>query len=177
LICGCMFSGKTTELLRRIRGEPLGATAVFKHHRDNRYATHEVVAHGRDGVAAVSVGQAGEIPSLVTPSHRMVAIDEGHLFDSALPQVCVALADRGLRVAVTSLDLNSWAKPFPSVEALRRVADECLVQSARCARCGREATRTQRITPIIDGNIIGGPDSFEPRCVSCWSPPPEESVD
>ena len=172
-----MFSGKTTELLRRIRQEPPGAAAVFKHCRDNRYSDHEVVAHGRDRVAAVPVRQAAYILPLVTLAHRLVAIDEGHFFDAALPQVCVTLARRGLGVAVTALDLNSWGKPFEVTKALGQVADDYLVRTACCARCGRPATRTQRLTPIIAGNIVGGPESFEPRCLDCWSPPPEESVD
>ncbi len=177
LICGCMFSGKTTELLRRIASRPAGAVAVVKHERDNRYSPNEVVAHGQQSADAVTVTEAAQIPALVTAVHRLVAIDEGHCFDEGLPGVCRDLAERGLDVTVTSLDRNSWGEPFSVVDDVKRVADRCLVMTAVCARCGGEATLTQRVTPIIEGNIIGGPESFEPRCTNCWSPPPEESVD
>jgi thymidine kinase len=106
-----------------------------------------------------------------------VAIDEGHFFDAELPEVCSELARRGLEVAVASLDLNSWGQSFAVIARLKQVADHCLVKTAVCVRCGRTATYTQRLTPIIDGNIVGGPESFEPRCRDCWSPPPEQSVD
>lgn len=156
---------------------PAGAAAIFKHHRDNRYAANEVVAHGRDRVAALAVGRATDILPKVTQGHRLVAIDEGHFFDDALVESCVVLARRGLQVVVTALDLNSWGMPFGVVERLRQAADECVLKTANCARCGQPATRTQRLTPIIAGQIIGGPESFEPRCLACWSPPPEKSVD
>jgi thymidine kinase len=172
-----MFSGKTTELLKRISARPPKAVAVFKHRRDDRYSPDEVVAHGRESVPAVTVAGAAEIPPLLTDGISLVAIDEGHFFDEGLPDVCAALARRGIDVAVTSLDLNSWGKPFPVIERLEQVADGCLVKTADCGRCGGVATRTQRLTPIVDGNIVGGPESFEPRCRDCWSPPPEESVD
>ena len=177
LICGCMFSGKTTELLRRVRSQPTGAAVVFKHRRDDRYSADQVVAHGQDSAEALAVARADEIPGLITDAHRLVAIDEGHFFDAELPEVCSELAHRGLEVAVASLDLNSWGQPFAVIARLKQVADRCLVKTATCVRCGRTATYTQRLTPIIDGNIVGGPESFEPRCRDCWSPPPEQSVD
>ncbi|HUU83010.1 MAG TPA: thymidine kinase [Phycisphaerae bacterium] len=177
LICGCMFTGKTEELLRRIRAEPPGAAMVIKHARDNRYSTDRVVSHGQDSHPAVTVRQAADIPTLLTADHHLVAIDEGHFFDADLPEVCARLAAGGRRVIVTALDTNSWGRPFPQVEALKRAADTTLLKTAPCARCGGEATRTQRLTPIVSGNIIGGPESFEPRCLRCWSPPPEPTVD
>lgn len=177
LICGCMFSGKTTELLRRIRTFAPGEVAVIKHGRDDRYGTRRVVTHGQDSYPARVVRLASEIPERVTDRHRVVAVDEGHFFDDGLPDVCDSLARRGHRVMVTALDLNSWGQPFAVIEGLKAVADDCLLTSAKCPQCGDPATRTQRLTPIVGGKIVGGPEAFEPRCVKCWSPPPEPSVD
>ncbi len=177
LICGCMFSGKTTELLRRIRECAPGEVMVIKHGRDDRYGTERVVTHGQDSYPALVVRTAEEIPERVTDRHRVVAVDEGHFFDQGLPGICETLARRGHRVMVTALDLNSWGHPFAVIEALKGVADDCLLTSARCPQCGGPATRTQRLTPIVAGKIVGGPEAFEPRCVQCWSPPPEASVD
>ncbi|MCH7813802.1 MAG: thymidine kinase [Planctomycetes bacterium] len=177
LICGCMFSGKTEELLRRIRRLPPAEVAVFKHARDDRYATDRVVTHRQDGCQAVPVWRAAEIPPLVNAAHRLVAIDEGHFFDTELAEVCAGLARSGRRVLVTALDANSWGRPFAVVQGLRRVVGAEILRTAACARCGRTATCTQRRTPIIDGGIVGGPEAFEPRCRACWSPPPEPSVD
>ena len=177
LICGCMFSGKTEELLRRIRREKPGSVLVVKHGRDTRYRPDRVVTHSQDSCVGRTVWRAAEIPALVTDAHRFIAIDEGHFFDEALPEVCMQLADGGRRVAITALDLDSWGRPFPYVERLRQMGVMTLVKTTRCGRCGREATYTQRLTPIIDGNIVGGPESYEPRCRQCWSPPPEPPVD
>ena len=123
------------------------------------------------------VWRAAEVPPLVDAGHRLVAIDEGHFFDTELADVCAALAGSGRRVLVAALDFNSWGRPFAVVQGLRRVAGAEMLRTAACARCGRTATHTQRRTPIIDGCIVGGSEDFEPRCRACWSPPPEPSVD
>ncbi len=177
LICGCMFSGKTTELLERIRSQGPTQVLVIKHGRDDRYAARKIVAHGQDSQEAWTVWESSEIPDLLKPEHRMVAIDEGHFFDAELPAICKTLAKLNVHVVITSLDLNSWGEPFAVIESVKAVADRCVVREARCNVCNRPASRTQRLTPIIDGQIVGGPEAFEPRCSDCWTPPPEQSVD
>lgn len=177
LICGCMFSGKTTEMLRRVRSLPVGGAVVFKHSKDRRYSPTHVVAHGSDRAPAVPVSSAAAIPLLISEEHRLIAIDEGHFFGSDLPEVAAALASSGRDVVVTALDLNSWGRPFRVVEELRTRAGQCLVLTTECRPCGGIATRTQRKTPIVDGQIIGGPEAFEPRCPKCWTAPPEPNVD
>lgn len=177
LICGCMFSGKTEELLRRARSAGPDRTVLFKHARDNRYSASEVVTHRHDHQPAITVTSAAEVLEHVRPDTAFVGIDEGHFFDAELPRVGRALAEKGARVVVTALDLDSWGRVFAVIQRLRAQADPVLVKLARCARCGRPADHTQRRTPIINGNMVGGPDDFEPRCVTCWSPPPEEPVD
>ena len=172
-IFGCMFSGKTTELLRRVRARPAGEVCCFRHARDSRYHTDEVMSHTGEHYPAHRVARAWMIPECLTPAVTLVALEEIHFFDSDLPDVVRQLADAGLDVLLAGLDLNSWGNPLPQADALHPCADELVHLRAVCARCGAPAERTQRLTPIIDGNLIGGPESFEPRCVNCWRPPPE----
>jgi thymidine kinase len=172
-----MFSGKTRRLLELVRVEPPATVAVFKHARDVRYSQDRVVSHDRDSVPAVTVSGAEEIPVLVGEGVRLVAVDEGHFFDEALPAVCEMLSRRGISVVVTGLDRTSWGRPFAVMERLRAMAEELCVTAGTCGRCGQAARFTQRLTPIVDGNIVGGPEAFEPRCAECWSPPPEAPLD
>ncbi len=177
LIWGCMFSGKTEELLRRVRGVAPDAVILIKHCRDDRYSRTEIVTHREERHVAITVSRAAEIPQQVPPGTKWVGIDEGHFFDSSLPEVCAELAERGCTVVVTALDLDSWGRPFAVVNRLRERADAVWLKRAVCARCGRPADHTQRTAPIVGGNLVGGPEAFEPRCVSCWSPPPEDPMD
>ncbi len=174
MICGCMFSGKTEELLRRARAVDPDRVILFKHSRDDRYSATEVVTHRQDSHCAVTVSDSHQIPARVSPRTEFVGIDEGHFFAPSLVEVCRELACCGCTVAVTALDLDSWGQPFASIVRLREQADTVIVKHAICARCGQPADHTQRTTPIVDGNIVGGPEAFEPRCLNCWTPPPEE---
>ena len=173
VIFGCMFSGKTTELLRRVRTRPAAEVRCFRHARDLRYHTDEMMSHAGEHFPARRVACARMIPEHVPPTATLVAIEEVHFFDPELPDVVRQLADKGVDVLLAGLDLNSWGNPLPQADALRPLGDELVHLRATCARCGAPAERTQRLTPIIDGNLIGGPESFEPRCVNCWHPPPE----
>ena len=172
-IFGCMFSGKTTELLRRVRQLPPDAVRCFRHARDRRYDPSAVVSHTGEHYPAAQVATAADLPAQVADAVEMVAIEEAHFFDEALPGVVRGLADRGLAVVLTSLDYNCWGLLIPMCAALQAVADEHVHRRAVCARCGEPAERTQRLTPIVNGNLIGGLEAFEARCVNCWHPPPE----
>lgn len=177
IICGCMFSGKTTELLRQLRHEPAEAITVIKHNRDDRYSRTRITTHTGDGCEAINVSRASEILDGVSTSTEVVAIDEGHFFDDALPEVCQQLSSRGKRVIVTTLDLDMWGFPFETIERLRRLAAEVHVQHGVCAACGQPADHTHRKTPIRGRNLVGGSADFEPRCAACWSSPPEDRID
>ncbi|MCO6436462.1 MAG: thymidine kinase [Phycisphaerae bacterium] len=172
LICGCMFSGKTTELFRRL-ANPSSPYIIFKHALDNRYLVDSVVSHGGKALPASCVRSAAEIPDRVPPGVELVAIDEGHFFSLGLVEVATGLRKRGISMLVTALDRDSWGVGFPVVRSLLDVADEVNRLTATCARCGRQADRTQRTTPIIQGRLIGGPESYEARCGDCWHPPKE----
>ncbi len=172
-ITGCMFSGKTTVLLRRLDAFDEATVRAFKHVIDDRYCANAVVSHGGLARPAVQVAAAAQILAHIDPPTRVVAVDEAHFFDLSLVDVIRTLAARDLYVLVTSLNLSSWGQPFAVTERLRTVADEAVDLTARCARCGRTADHTQRLAPIVDGNLVGGPESYEPRCAKCWRPPPE----
>lgn len=169
-----MFSGKTTELLRRISDEPSDAVAVFKHEIDQRYAANAIVSHAGLAHPAVAVASAGELSSRCDAKAKLVAIDEAHFFGEDLAPAVQTLIERDVNVIVAALDRDSWGRPFRVVESLIKLAGDSLGKVAACARCGGIADHTQRLTPIIDGNMVGGAESFEPRCRRCWRPPPEE---
>lgn len=177
VICGCMFSGKTSELLRRLTHFSPSSTLVFKHVIDQRYQADAVVSHDGGARSAIQISSANTIGDHLRPGITVVAVDEAHFFDLDLVNVTRLLADRGYRVIITTLDRSSWGRVFPVAEQLYAMADEPVVLHAVCARCGAVADHTQRLTPIVDGNMVGGPESYEARCEKCWSPPPEPSPD
>jgi thymidine kinase len=173
LILGCMFSGKTTELLRRVAAVPAPQVFAVKHAIDMRFAGGAIVSHAGKAFPAVTVASAAEIVGLVGPQTALAAVDEAHFFDEGLVDVVRRLQARGLDVVIASLEPDSWARSFPINKSLRALADECIVKHATCARCGAVADRTQRLTPIIGGQMVVDPSNYEPRCQKCWQPPRE----
>ncbi len=173
-ISGCMFSGKTTELLRRIAPYRASQVLAAKHAIDTRYSATKIVSHGGLAHEAAVCSGGREIMRHLTPEITVVGIDEAHFFDDALPAVVFDLAERNINVIVTSLDLDSWGRPFAMARRLRAIADEPVDKYAACAECGAAADHTQRLTPIFAGDMVGGPESAQPRCGRCWRPPPEE---
>lgn len=173
LITGCMFAGKTGVLLSMLRDRPPSKRIAFKHVIDDRYTLDAIVSHDGDHLPATRVSSPAQMLEMVGPQISLVAIEEAHFFDRTLIDVVEALSRSGVDVVVTGLDLDTWGNPLPIVAKLRALADDPIIRHATCANCGALADRTHRLTPIIDGNLIGGSESFEPRCPRCWSPPPE----
>ena len=174
VLCGCMFAGKTTELIRRASRLDPGKVAIFKHAIDDRYAPDAVVSHAGKALRAVPVQNGAELVTVAARTEaRLAAIDEGHFFDATVIMAVDALRSRGVDVLLATLDRDSWGRPFPVVDRLRAVADEVIVLYATCARCGGQADRTQRLTPIQGECLVGGPESYEPRCARCWHAPRE----
>ncbi len=171
LIVGCMFSGKTTELIARVERYPSESVLAIKHAIDTRFGRIAIISHGGKSLDATTVSCAREILNLVQAGTRVVAIDEGHFFDLDLMDAIAMLNRRRMDVVVTSLEPDSWGRPFPINELLREQATECVVKSAICARCGVVADRTQRLTPVVGGNMVVDPSNYEPRCRTCWRPP------
>jgi thymidine kinase len=180
LVCGSMFSGKTEELLRRIRRAEIARKRVqlFKPRIDVRYGLERVSSH--NGLAredAVIVASADELLALVQPDTEVVAIDEVQFFDWRIAEVCEELADSGKRVVVAGLDQDFRGEPFGPMPLLMALAEHVEKLTAICVVCGAPATRTQR---LIDGAparyddpvvLIGGSESYEARCRACHEVP------
>lgn len=180
LICGSMFSGKTEELLRRIRRAEIGRQQVqiFKPTLDNRYGLVRVASH--NGVAredAVVVPCAEAILVHLASNTEVVAIDEVQFFDDAILQVVEKLAGNGLRVIAAGLDQDFRGEPFGPVAALMALAEYVDKLQAICVVCGASASRTQR---LIDGRparyddpviLVGGSERYEARCRACHAVP------
>ncbi len=168
---GCMFSGKTTELLRRLDEYPPGEAAAFKHAVDTRYSASRIVSHRGKGRPAIVVRSAEEIAGRIDSRTRIAAIDEAHFFDDGLVEVVGRLARRGVDVVLTSLHPDSWGRPFSVTSGLLGIAAEAELCLASCARCAAPADRTQRLTPILNGRMVVEPSNYESRCQRCWVPP------
>ncbi len=180
LVCGSMFSGKTEELLRRIRRAEIGRkqVQVFKPSIDNRYGLVRVASH--NGVArdnAMVVRSADEIPAFLEEQTEVVAIDEVQFFDDDITQVVDELANQGLRVILAGLDQDFRGDPFGPMPQLLAMAERIDKLNAICVVCGASASRTQR---LIDGKpahvdepiiLVGGSESYEARCRNCHDLP------
>jgi thymidine kinase len=180
IVCGSMFSGKTEELLRRVRRAEIARKKiqVFTPAIDNRYGQVRVASH--NGVAredAVVVACAAELLAQVRPDTDVVAIDEVQFFDMAIADVCDELADRGMCVIVAGLDQDFRGEPFGPMTQLLARAERVDKLNAICVACSASASRTQR---LIDGKparyddpviLVGGSESYEARCRSCHEVP------
>jgi thymidine kinase len=171
VICGCMFSGKTEELIRRVRRATIARqkVQVFKPIIDTRYATVQVKSHNGLGFEAVPVASSEDMLGLIEPDTTVVAIDEAQFFDGNLPHVASELADNGKRVICAGLDLDFRGEPFGPMPMLLCIAERVDKLTAICVVSGEPATRTQRIIngkpasyhdPII---FVGATESYEAR--------------
>jgi len=172
VICGSMFSGKTEELIRRVRRAIIARqkVQVFKPIIDARYSVERVTSHNGQGFQAIPVQDVAEIESLLEPDTTVVAIDEAQFFDDALVLLVEKLAARGIRVILAGLDTDFRGEPFGPMPSLLCRADEVMKLHAICMVCGEEATRTQRLVngqparyddPII---MVGAAEAYEARC-------------
>jgi len=180
VISGVMFSGKSEELLRRVRRAVIGRkrVQVFKSHLDDRYAGLQRIAT-HDGVMAeaVPVDTAGEILRRVRPGTQVVAIDEAQFLDEGVVEVATALANRGVRVILAGTDTDFRGEPFGAMPQLMAVAEIVDKLHAICVVCGEPACRNQRLvngrpavyeSPTI---LVGGSESYEARCRHCHEVP------
>jgi len=174
VICGCMFSGKTEELIRRIRRAQIAkqTVAIFKPKIDTRFSSEHIVSHSEQSIVSHPVENAAEILEL-SASAQVVGIDEAQFFDSNLVEVCETLAKQGKRVIVAGLDQDYRGKPFEPLPQLLAVAEYITKTLAICVVCGNPADRTQRKTTQQDRVVIGAKDIYEARCRRCHEPPPD----
>ncbi len=179
IVCGSMFSGKTEELIRRVRRARIARqqVQVFKPALDDRYHTEQVSSHNGLHWEAVPVGNAREILDRLDPETTVVAVDEVQFFDWEISQVCTELAERGLRIILAGLDMDFRGEPFGPMPLLMAEAEEVTKLQAICVTCGAPASRTQR---LIDGRpaafddpiiLVGGSESYEARCRHCHQVP------
>lgn len=178
-ISGCMFAGKTEELIRRIKVLEFAKKEimVFKPVIDNRYSETKVVSHAGSSVESYIINDAIEILEMVKPSTQVVAIDEAQFFEDNICDVANELANRGIRVMCAGLDTNFRGEPFGPMPKLITEAEFVTKLAAVCNKCGAPATRTQRIVngkpasyndPTI---VVGASEAYEARCRHCHEVP------
>lgn len=172
VICGSMFSGKTEELIRRVRRASIARqkVQVFKPDIDDRYNIQRVTSHNGQDFGAIPVRDSAALLARVEPDTTVVAIDEAQFFDHGIVRVTNHLANNGVRVIIAGLDMDFRGEPFGPMPALLCRADEVLKLHAICMVCGENASRTQRLVngqparyddPII---LVGASEAYEARC-------------
>jgi thymidine kinase len=169
VIAGSMFSGKTEELIRRLKRAKIARQKVeiFKPAMDTRYSTAEVVSHDENSIMSTPVENSGNI-MLLTADVDVIGIDEAQFFDSGLIDVCVSLANNGIRVIVAGLDMDFKGKPFGPIPALMSVADHITKVHAICMRCGDVAQFSHRLSNAGKLVLLGEKNEYEPLCRSCY---------
>lgn len=172
VIAGCMFSGKTEELIRRIRRAQIARqqVAIFKPKIDTRYSADHIVSHSDAKLLSTVVTGSADILSMAGDA-RVVGIDEGQFFDMGIVDVAEELANRGKRVIIAGLDQDYRGKPFEPMPQLLAVAEYITKTLAICVVCGNPADRTQRTTAASERVFVGAKDSYEARCRRCFEPP------
>ena len=172
MICGSMFSGKTEEMIRRLRRARIAKqnVQVFKPIIDTRYEAERVTSHAGIDFEAIPLNNSTEVKTNLLPATTVVGIDEAQFFDDGIIEVIDELADKGLRVIVTGLDMDFRGEPFGCIPVIMSKADQVDKLHAICMVCGGTATRTQR---LVDGHpahyndpivIVGASELYEARC-------------
>jgi thymidine kinase len=170
VICGSMFSGKTEELIRRLKRARIAQQKVeiFKPRIDKRYDEINVVSHDSNFIPSTPVDSSSQI-LLMANDVEVVGVDEAQFFDDELPQVCGTLANRGIRVIVAGLDMDYLGKPFGPLPALMATAEYVTKVHAICMKCGNLANHSHRIVDNSSRILVGEKDSYEPLCRTCFN--------
>ncbi|MCL1973721.1 MAG: thymidine kinase [Bacteroidetes bacterium] len=170
VICGSMFSGKTEELIRRLKRANFARQRVeiFKPVLDVRYSVEEVVSHDARTIRSTPVDSSGNI-LLLTGEVDVVGIDEAQFFDAHIVSVCKELADRGIRVVVAGLDMDYLGKPFGPMPLLMATAEYVTKVQAICVHCGSPAHHSHRLTANDQLVVLGEQDTYEPLCRHCFN--------
>jgi len=178
VICGSMFSGKTEELIRRIKRAVYAhqKVQVFKPKIDNRYDELAVVSHSQLKIIATPIERAEQILQALRADTEVVGIDEVQFLGADVVPVCEALAARGVRVVCAGLDQDYQGKPFEPMPQLLAIAEYISKELAICVVCGNPANRSQRIAARAERVVVGASDAYEARCRKCHSPTPVEAT-
>ena len=171
VVCGSMFSGKTEELIRRLRRAQFAnqQIAIFKPVIDKRYSDVEVVSHDFHKITSTPVNTPAEMLDKIGPEVQVVGIDEAQFFDETLVEVCQTLANRGVRVIVAGLDTDYLGVPFGPMPRLMAVAEDVQKVHAICVRCGALANHSHRLSKSQDLVLLGEKDVYEPLCRDCYN--------
>lgn len=169
VVCGSMFSGKTEALIRRLNRARIAKLKVeiFSPKSDTRFVENALVSHNANSIASTSVENASSI-LLLASDVNVVGIDEAQFFDAELPDVCNALANKGVRVIVAGLDMDYKGRPFGPMPAMMAMADSVTKLQAVCVRCGNPAMYSYRLASSDSKILLGEKESYEPRCRACF---------
>jgi thymidine kinase len=170
VICGSMFSGKTEELIRRLKRAKIAKQKVeiFKPEIDIRYSENEVISHDKNSISSTPIGSPQNI-LLLADDVDVIGIDEAQFFDNSLVDVCNTLAAQGYRVIVAGLDIDFKGVPFGAMPALMAVADDVTKVHAICVRCGSPAYISHRLIADEKQVVLGEKDIYEPICRHCFN--------
>lgn len=170
VVCGSMFSGKTEELIRRLKRAKFAKQRVeiFKPQIDTRYSEEEVVSHDANSIHSTPVSSSGNI-FLLSSDVDVIGIDEAQFFDMGLPEVCQKLADQGVRVIVAGLDMDYRGVPFGPMPHLMAAAEYVTKVHAICVNCGDLAQYTHRKSESEKLVLLGEMDIYEPLCRTCYN--------
>jgi len=170
VITGSMFSGKSEELIRRLRRAQIAKQRVqiFKPAIDNRFSDTNIVSHSEMKIPSENVGSSAELLARVHPDTDVVGVDEGQFFDAGLPAVLTQLADGGKRVIVAGLDQDYLGRPFEPMPQLLAIAEYITKTLAICMVCGGPANHTQRLVQSSERVLVGATGTYEARCRHCF---------
>lgn len=170
MICGSMFSGKTEELIRRLRRAQFARQEIkiFKPTVDTRYSREKVVSHDKNSISSTVVRTSTDILPLLGDT-EVVGIDEAQFFDDGIVDVCDRMADQGIRVIIAGLDMDFEGKPFGPMPALCAIAEEVTKVHAICVRCGDLAYVSHRIVSDKQQVLLGEKGEYEPLCRHCYN--------
>ena len=173
VICGSMFSGKSEELIRRLRRAMIARQRVqiFKPVIDSRYSDAEIVSHSEMRLPSITVSDSRELLDKVDHRTEVIGIDEAQFFDEGIVDACQRLADQGKRVVVAGLDKDYRGAPFGPIPRLMAVAEDVTKTLAICVRCGAPANNTQRLVASDELVVVGAQGVYEARCRRCFEPP------
>lgn len=170
VICGSMFSGKTEELIRRLKRVKIAnqIVEIFKPEFDSRYDKLNIVSHDTNSILSTPVEHANQI-ILLSSDVDVVGIDEAQFFDEGIVDVCKTLSGKGIRVIVAGLDMDFMGNPFGPMPSLLAIADYITKLHAICVKCGNIASISYRKVADESQLLLGEKDLYEPRCRTCWS--------
>lgn len=169
VICGSMFSGKTEELIRRLKRAKIAnqKVQIFKPKKDIRYHDNDVVSHDENSISSIPIEHSEDIYDYIL-DNTVIGIDEAQFFDDKLTDVCQKMAIRGTRVIVAGLDMDFQGKPFGPIPNLLATAEYITKVHAICPHCGTLATHSYRLSEEKDTVVLGEKDKYEPRCRICY---------